>query len=130
MPITVLAALVVFGIAGVAMLTILFGFGERRKFTDTDDARAAWLREFPDLPPSKVSLSQDGCHALIRTEHGAGIVWSMGADSSARLVQGARITDTAKGLDLRMADITAPRIRPILTPQDRINWRNWIEDHT
>ena len=128
MPITVLAALVVFGIAGVAMLTILFGFGERRKFTDTNDACAAWLREFPDLPPSKVLLSQDGYHALVRTDQGAGIVWSMGADSSARLVQGARITKTAKGLDLRIADITAPRIRPTLSPQDQINWRNWIED--
>ena len=38
MPITVLAALVVFGIAGIAVLTVLFGFNKRRSFIDAEDA--------------------------------------------------------------------------------------------
>ena len=128
MPITVLAALVVFGIAGIAVLTILFGFNTPRSFIDAEDAGSAWLREFPDLEPHDITLSHDGCHALVQTDQGAGIVWSMGADSAARLLAGARVKQSAKGLDLRLRDYTAPRIRVALTPDQQTIWLNRIKD--
>ena len=128
MPITVLAALVVFGIAGIAVLTVLFGFNKRRSFSDIEDAHRAWLREFPELEPRDITLSQDGCHALVQTNQGAGIVWSMGADSAARLLSGARVEQSAKGLDLRLPDYTAPRIRAALSPDQQTTWLNRIKD--
>ena len=128
MPITVLAALVVFGIAGIAVLTVLFGFNKRRSFIDAEDAGRAWLREFPDLEPRDITLSQDGCHALVQTDQGAGIVWSMGADSAARLLTGARVKQSVKGLDLRLRDYTAPRIRAALTPDQQTIWLKRIKD--
>ena len=53
---------------------------------------------------------------------------SMGADSAARLLAGARVKQSAKGLDLRLRDYTAPHIRAALTPDQQTIWLNRIKD--
>ena len=128
MSLGVLIALVVGGIAGIAILTHLFGLSARGRFEGEDDARAAWVREFPRIPARSVTLARDGHAALVATDQGPGLVWSFGADTTARLLYGARVTRTATGLDIRLPDITAPRITLRLDAGEAEAWaRNFGE---
>jgi hypothetical protein len=110
MPLEILLVLVVGGIAAIAVLTHLFGLSRRAGFADEDAARAGWLREFPDEPVTGVTLLSDGHAALITTGHGAGIVWTMGADTVARHLAGARAQRRGDRLILRFPDWGAPRL--------------------
>ncbi|WGW04324.1 hypothetical protein [Tropicibacter oceani] len=123
MPLHILIALVLFGITGIAALTYLFGFAEPRRFDNTDAAVAAWLREFPDVPVHRVTLCQTGNAALVATPKGPGIVWAMGADSTARLLTKARLDPSPKGLTLRLDDYAAPRLSLRLTEAETRIWK-------
>lgn len=127
MPLPVLIIVVVCGIAGIAWLVQASRLSRPRTFDTEDDARAAWSREFPDLPAGTVTLTQKRAAALVMTPQGPGLVWPMGADSTARLLRGARATPTAEGLDLRLPDPSAPRLRLVLTRDEATAWARIID---
>ena len=122
MPLPVLIALVVGGIAGIAALTWAFGLSAPRRFRSEAEAREAWLREFPRSAVRSVTLCRSGGAALIDSAGGAGIVWPMGVDSTARFLAGARVTRTATGLRMDLPDYTAPVVRLTLNDEEAGAW--------
>ncbi|MHA7874809.1 hypothetical protein [Roseivivax sp.] len=124
MPLGILIALVVGGIAGIALLTHVFGFSAARRFADADEARAAFLREYPETRVDRVTLSADGAAALLETGDGPALAWAMGADTSARLLSEVRVEETPRGLRFRLPDMTAPCIDIALAPEDRAAWHS------
>ncbi|MET4102129.1 hypothetical protein ABIE58_001557 [Roseovarius sp. MBR-78] len=127
MPLSILLPMVALGIAGIALLLHLLGLSRRAVLPDAAAARAAWLREFPDDAPARVTLCQDRSAALIETQHGRGVVWAMGADTTARYLQGARVRRVTTGLALDLPDYTAPRIRLTLSPEEAAAWQERLE---
>ncbi|WP_137699650.1 hypothetical protein [Marimonas lutisalis] len=127
MPLSILIPMVVIGIAGIAVLLHLLGLSRPRRFDDEAAARAAWLREFPANPPARVILCHDRSAALIETVQGAGVVWPMGADSTARPLAGARIAPAAGGIIIHLPDFTAPRIRLRLDADEARQWLSKLE---
>jgi hypothetical protein len=105
MPLPVLIALVVFGIAGIALLLHVLGYSSAPPLSE-DSARAGWLRHFPDDSIRTVTLGKDGRMALIDTANGCGLVWLMGADTVARRLEQARL-DRGK---LTFDDFGAPKV--------------------
>lgn len=110
MPLDILIALVVGGIAGIAALTHVAGLSRRRAFEAADQARTGWLREFPDDRVTSVTLLSDPHAALVEADLGAGLVWAMGADTVARRLAGARAARRGDRLILRFPDWGAPRL--------------------
>jgi hypothetical protein len=130
MPLSILIALVVGGIAGIAVLTWAFGLSAPHRFSDKADARAAFAREYPDAAVTDISLCKTGTAALLRTEQGLAIVWPMGSDTTARMLQDAGVRRRANGLTLKLPDYTAPRINLRLDPEEAEAWANLIEAHS
>ncbi len=128
MPLSILLPMVGLGIAGIAVLLHLLGLSRRATLADEAAARAAWLREFPGDAPMRVTLCHDRSAALIMTETGRGVVWPMGADTTARYLDGAQITPTRTGLRIDLPDYTAPRIHLALDPNETAEWRNTLEE--
>ncbi|ASP19861.1 hypothetical protein ANTHELSMS3_01146 [Antarctobacter heliothermus] len=126
MPLTVLLALVVVGIAGVALLIHTTGLSQPRRFTTEAEARAAWTREFPLTDITGVTLCRSGRAALIATPTGTGVVWPMGADSTARWVADGRVTRRDGGLTLYLPDYVAPTVRLHLDPDEIALWAERI----
>ncbi len=127
MPLSILLPMVVLGIAGIAVLLHVLGLSRRATLSDAAAARAAWLREFPEDSPIRVILCHDHSAALIETARGRGVVWPMGADTTARYLNGARIRQRKTGLTLDLPDYTAPRIRLTLAPDEAANWCALLE---
>lgn len=127
MPLSILLPMVILGIAGIAVLLHLLGLSMPAQFEDEDTARRAWLREFPDDAPARVILSHGRHAALIETTQGPGVVWPMGADSTARYLDGAQITQTDHGLRIDLPDYTAPRITLKLDPDEARLWPGLME---
>ncbi len=127
MSLTILVPMVVLGIAGIALLLHVLGLSQRKLFGDVAEARVAWLDEFPEDVPTRVALSHDHLAALIDTEKGHGIVWPMGADSTARYLDGATVTRTATGLRIDLPDYTAPRIDLQLDAEEVASWPTLME---
>ncbi|WP_299043807.1 hypothetical protein [uncultured Tateyamaria sp.] len=126
MPLHILLILVAGGIAGIALALHLLGLSQAPAFTRST-ARAAWLRARPDDTVLDVVLTRDGRAARITTDHGAGLLWQMGADSCARLLTGQetlRIKD--RHATLLLGDYAAPRVRLSLSPEDAKDWQDWI----
>ena len=111
MPLSVLIPLVVTGIAGIVLILHLLGLSAPAQLADSAAARRAWLREFPDLPPTGITLTHDRRAAVIETHDGPGVVWTVGADTTARRLTHAEIRRIGDGHELRLADFTAPRVR-------------------
>ena len=130
MPLPLLLALVIGGIAGIAVILHLLGLSKPLRFADDAVASRAWLSEFPDAPPTRVVLSHDHHAALIETAQGDGVVWPMGADSTARYLTGARIERTKDGLMIHLPDYTAPRIRLRLDADEADLWTRDITEHS
>ncbi len=128
MPLSILLPMVVCGIIGIAVILHLMGLSRAALLPDNDAAQAAWLREFPDHVPTHVILSRDHHAALIETVTGRGVVWPMGADTTARYLSGARITRTTTGLRIDLPDYTAPHIRLSLDPIEADQWPNHMKD--
>ena len=110
MPLSILVPLVTVGILGIALLLHLLGLSRPVALSDESAARDAWLSEFPDDVPLRVLLSRNRMAALVETPKGRGVVWPMGADTTARYLTGARITRRTEGLRISLPDYTAPRI--------------------
>lgn len=127
MPLSILLPMVVLGIAGIAVLLHLLGLSQPATFEDEAAARRAWLREFPEDTPTRVILSHDRHAALVETPQGAGVVWPMGADTTARHLDGARVTQTDTGLRIDLPDYTAPRITLTLDPDEARLWPGLME---
>ncbi|WP_323768079.1 hypothetical protein [Antarctobacter sp.] len=126
MPLTVLIGLVVVGIAAIALLIHTTGLSQPRRFTTEDAARTAWTREFPSSDITEVTLCRSGRAALIDTDAGVGVVWPMGADSTARRLTGARVTRRDGGLALHLPDYAAPTVRLYLDPDETALWAERI----
>lgn len=124
MPPSVLLPLVVFGITGIVLLVHLTGNSAPLLFRDESQAKAAWVRHFPDLPAATAHISDDLRAALIDTGGGAGITWSLGADSTARMLTPAcMLKPTKKGLLIHFHDFTAPNLKIALdNDQARQDW--------
>lgn len=127
MPLSILLPMVILGIAGIAVLLHVLGLSRRATLSDAAAARAAWLREFPEDAPTKVILCHDHSAALIETAQGRGVIWPMGADTTARYLRGARVRQRKTGLTLDLPDYTAPRIRLTLSPDEAASWCALLE---
>lgn len=127
MPLQILLPMVVIGIAGIVVLLHMLGRSELARLEDDDAARRAWLREYPGTPPARVILSHDRHAALIETARGAGVVWPMGMDTTARFLRGATIRRTKDGLCIDLPDFTAPRIRLRLNDDEADLWPTLME---
>lgn len=130
MPLPVLLLLVVGGIAGIAVLLHILGLSAPRRFISEADAKQAWLREFPLTKIRQVTLAQNASAAIIETSDGVGVVWPMGADSTARMVSGSQIRTTKSGLDVRLGDFTAPALRLDLPQDEAAKWHATLKDMT
>lgn len=128
MPLSILLPMVVLGIAGIAVLLHLLGLSQRARLTDEAAARAAWLREYPDDPPARVTLCRDRCAALVVTKRGRGVVWAVGADTTARHLDGARLKPVRGGLCIDLPDYTAPHIHLALEPDEAAAWQNALQE--
>lgn len=127
MPLSILLPMVIFGIAGIALLLHLLGLSRPAVLGSVAEARAAWLREFPEDRPTRILLSHDNHAALIDTPQGHGIVWPMGADTTARYLTGAGITRTGTGLRIDLPDYTAPHILLRLDAEELNQWPGLME---
>lgn len=127
MPLEILVTLVVGGIAGIALALHAAGLSAVPRF-DAGAARDAWLRAFPEDTVTDAAPSREGRAARIEAASGRGIVWRMGADSAARHIRGARTMPRKGGLELRLADPGAPRVRLTLTQDETRAWTRWIEE--
>lgn len=122
MPLTILLPMVVLGIAGITLLLHLLGMSRPKLLRDGAEARAAWLDEFPKDAPLRVVVSHDHRAALIETALGKGVVWPMGADTTARYLDGAEVVRTHKGVRIDLPDYTAPRINLTLDAEEVALW--------
>jgi hypothetical protein len=128
MPLSILLPMVGLGIAGIAGLLHLLGLSQRARLADAAAARAAWLREFPGDVPLAVTLCRDGSAALIATARGRGVVWGVGADTTARYLSGARLSPTRRGLRIDLPDYTAPHIRLTLDANEADAWQDALKE--
>ena len=123
MPLSVLLPLVVGGIAGIVILLHLLGLSRRAVIMDGETACAAWGDEFDGDPARVATLCRDGHAALIETHTGRhGLVFSMGADTTARYLDGAKLTETRGGLRIDLPDFTAPHIHLTLDADEAARW--------
>lgn len=126
MPLPVLLVLVVAGISGITLLLHLTG-RSRRSVLDAESAAAAWLREYPGDEVVEATVSADGHAAIILTRQGKGLVWAMGADTTARQLRDFDLLETADGISVRFHDFTAPRARLRLSAFERAHWLNLMD---
>lgn len=128
MPLHILIILVVGGIGLIAVLSHLLGLSRPLRLTSEDEARAAWLRGWPEDSLTAIHIAPDGAAALIETDHGPGIVFSMGADSTAHRLDGAEIRETPGGLRILFHDFAAPRLDVALDPASRAHWQQILSE--
>ncbi|RFU11896.1 hypothetical protein DZD18_15155 [Rhodobacteraceae bacterium W635] len=128
MPLHILIGLVVVGIVGIAVLTWAFGLSTPLRFADEAQARAAWLRHWPEDRVAAVHIAPDGAAALIETDRGAGVVFAMGADSTGHRLDGAEIRETPTGLRIHFHDFATPRLDVTLPPGARARWRETLSE--
>jgi hypothetical protein len=127
MALGILLILVGGGITGIAVLLHLLGLSKPATLQDEAAAAKAWADEFPEDPALKVVLCHDRHAALITTARGRGVVWPMGADTTARYLTGARIHPTKTGLRIDLPDFTAPHIHLTLDADEARAWPALME---
>lgn len=126
MPLPILLSLVICGIAGIALALHLLGLSNAPTFTE-QSAHDTWLRHRPDDIVRDITLSSDKRAARVTTDAGRGILWQMGADTCARMLNGTeQIAARGTTVTLRRKDYTAPSIRLNLSAQDKEEWANWM----
>ncbi len=126
MPLEVLLILVVGGIVGITLLLHVTGRSHLRQLTP-DSARSEWLRHFPDDTVIDVTVAHDGHAALVRTETGAGLLWSFGADTVARHLLDFDRIDHPEGIEVQFHDFGTPRVILNLGAAERRHWENLME---
>ena len=131
MPLSILIPMVVLGIAGIALILHLLGYSRARTFAAAEEAQAAWLRQYPEDRVVRVLLSDDRQAALVQSASGAGVVWAIGADTTARSTTGGTVEEEKAGLAFRFPDVTAPALRVALHHPDARNvWLRIIRGET
>lgn len=128
MPLSILLPMVIFGIGGIAVLLHLLGLSKPLVLDSEAKARTAWLREFPEDDPTRITLCKGGAAAMIEAPPGFGIVWAMGADTTARYLTGAQITRTAQGLRIDLPDYTAPHISLMVDAVEADSWAKLLKE--
>ncbi len=123
MALNILLALVIGGIASIAVLLHLMG-KSRRRMMDVEDARAGWHRQFPDDLIEDAVVSRDGHAAIISTEQGPGLVWAHGADTAARRLRDFDIVSDADQITILFHDYTAPSVTLHLTESEQTLWQS------
>ena len=118
MPLHFLLILVIGGSAAIAALLHLLGKSEMLRL-DTNNASQAWLRHFPDDQVQDVHVAAERHAALVLTDHGPGLLWSFGADTVARHLDGSTFDDGPKEQTIRFSDYGAPCVRLHLTDSER-----------
>jgi len=129
MPLELLLILVVGGISAIALLLHLSGRSQPKVMTEPQ-AREAWFRQFPENPILELTLAKDGHAALVRTGDDnapLGLVWSFGADTVARFLEGAKLSPCQQGLHLHLADFSAPAVQLHLSQAEAALWQELIE---
>ncbi|WP_425043237.1 hypothetical protein [Primorskyibacter sp. S87] len=127
MPLYVLLALVIGGIAAITGLLHLTG-KSRRRILMPEDARGEWHRHFPDDNIIDVTVSRDGHAALIRAEEGPGLLWALGADTVARRLIDYDMVEYPDGLRVMFHDFSAPHVALNLSEEERDTWQSLIEN--
>ncbi len=126
MPLEFLLALVIGGIAGIAVLLHLAG-RSRRCVLSPETAEAAWLRHFPGDRVHETRIASDGHAALIVTDRGTGLLWALGADTVARRLEDFDLIDKGDHLRVVFHDFTAPAVTLALDPFERRHWLNRMQ---
>ncbi len=126
MPLEILLILVGGGIAGVALLLHLTGKSRLQVLTPKT-AQEQWLRHFPDDPIIDVTVAHNGHAALIRTETGAGLLWSFGADTVARHLRDFDWLDHPEGFEVLFHDFSTSRVIVHLDETERQHWQNLMD---
>jgi len=127
MSLEILLALVIGGIAGIAALLHFLGLTAPHRFTDEATAAAAWEREVPELPVTKVSLATDAHAALITYGGGHGVVWSFGDDTVARILGANQPEVTQTGLRFTFPDFGSSNLDVQLDEKTRAAWLKLLE---
>jgi hypothetical protein len=124
MPLEILGPLVVFGILGIALLLHFTGHSQHRILANPADIAAEWARHFPASTPETIATDDDGKTALLTTPHGVGLLWLIGADTTARLLSAPpEIHDRPIGLIINLPDFAAPKVHATLRDAaDRMIW--------
>lgn len=127
MSLSILLLLVVGGIGSVVLAVHLLGFSQKRVLSGPDEAIAEWRREFPDSDPVDAVLSHKGTAAIIMTRQGQGLLWSLGADTTARWLRDFNTRPLAYGIQIAFHDITAPYVNLELDTDERQHWENMLD---
>lgn len=127
MSLPILLALVIGGIAGIALLLHFAGLTASNGFSDPRAARNAWEREVPEFSVNQCFLSTNGHAALIAFDGGAGLVWTLGADTVARVLPPALPIATENGLRFTFPDFGSSTVQVHLNAQDRALWLKSLE---
>ncbi|MDU9005819.1 hypothetical protein [Sedimentitalea todarodis] len=122
MPLQILLTLVIGGIAAIAMLLHMLGKSALLAL-DTNSAKEAWLRHFPDDTVQDLLVAGDGHAALVLTDRGPGLLWSFGADTVARHLRDFTYLDGDTRQTIRFSDYGAPRVCLRLTATERQRWQ-------
>lgn len=125
MPLEILLALVVGGIAGIAGLTWLAGLAKPRQLNEAD-AQSEWARHYPDDFVQSVWVTHDAKAALVMAKEGAGLLWVMGADTVGRHLSDFDLIDEPHGLSVIFHDFTAPKVHLHLDEDERLVWQKLI----
>mmetsp|Transcript_23612 Transcript_23612/g.41837 ORF Transcript_23612/g.41837 Transcript_23612/m.41837 type:complete len:191 (+) Transcript_23612:400-972(+) len=126
LPLTVLLFLVVGGIAGIALALHLLGLSATKKL-DLNMLRPEWLRHFPTdtfahESSFDVMINMKADRGVLRSDQGYGLIWTMGADTSARRLAHVAWTETADGLTFAFNDPAAPKVSVQLSKNERAVW--------
>ena len=126
MPLEILLVLVVGGIAGVTLLLHLTGRSRLHLLTP-QTVPGQWLRHFPDDTVIDATLAHDGHAALVRTQAGAGLLWSFGADTVARYLEDFDWIETSEGIEVQFHDFSTPRATLHLDETERQHWQHLMD---
>jgi hypothetical protein len=125
MSLNILVILVIGGIAAIAALLHFSGRSAQRVLSP-DEARAEWLRHFPDDPVEDLRVTHDGHAAILRTEQGPGLLWAFGTDTVARQLRDFDLVETERGLRVSFHDMTAAAVTLHLDADERGTWQEWM----
>jgi hypothetical protein len=118
MSLPIMLALLVCGIAGIALLRHRAGHARPFRIESETVARREWGRHWPDDWVQAVHLAGDA--ALIDGRHGVGLLRVLGADTVAHRV--AQMQPVSGGLRLDFADFAAPGITLPLPEATATDW--------
>ncbi|WP_299662875.1 hypothetical protein [uncultured Ruegeria sp.] len=126
MSLEILLVLVVGGIAGITLLLHMTGKSRLHLLT-SETAPDQWLRHFPEDVVIDVTVAHDGHAALVRTEAGAGLLWSFGADTVARHLRDFDWLETSDGFEVLFHDFSTPRAIIHLDETERQHWQHLMD---